>query len=223
MKIIAKFISIIFHPLIITTYVLILLMAFNPYIFGAQQEKERVILVLLVFFSTFLIPGIAVALMKFIGLVDSFDMPDAKQRIMPYIACGIFYLWMFINIVHNPDIPFIFSAFVLGATVALFIAFIINIFSKISLHAVGAGGLVGIVVLILASNYSSGMLIDFPLFGTYELNVAAILMIVLILAGLIGTARLILKAHELKDIFSGFFLGFCTQFLAFIILFQWLN
>jgi membrane-associated phospholipid phosphatase len=223
MKIIAKFISIIFHPLIITTYVLILLMAFNPYVFGAQQAKARMVLVLLVFFSTFLIPGIAVALMKFIGLVDSFEMEDSKQRILPYIACGIFYLWMFVNIVHNPDIPFIFSAFILGATAALFIAFIINIFSKISLHAIGAGGLVGIVVLILASRFASGMLVDVPLLGTYELNVLAVLMIVLILAGLIGSARLILKAHEPKDIFGGFFLGFCTQFLAFIILFQWLN
>lgn len=223
MKIIAKFISVIFHPLLITTYVLILLMAFNPYVFGAQQPQAKVILILLVFISTFVIPAIAVLLMKLIGLVDSFEMKDAKQRIIPYIACGIFYLWMFINIVNNPDIPFIFSSFVLGATSALFLAFIINIFSKISLHAMGVGGLVSLVILVISTQFSNSLMVDVPLFGAYEINVSAVLMIVLILAGIVGSARLILDAHKPKEVFEGYFLGFCTQFLAYTILYQWLN
>ena len=39
----------------------------------------------------------------------------------------------------------------LGATIALFIAFFINIFSKISAHAVGMGGLVAMVLISIIS------------------------------------------------------------------------
>ncbi|MEL6987231.1 MAG: hypothetical protein AAGK97_05325, partial [Bacteroidota bacterium] len=151
-----------------------------------------------------------------------FEMQDSKERILPFIACGIFYLWMFINIVRNPDIPSLFSSFVLGATIALFTAFIINIFSKISLHAIGAGGLIALIVLIQKLNFGQSFRFYFNSMG-FEFNLSAVIAIIIFLAGLIGTSRLILKAHKTEEIFAGYFIGFCTQIIAYIVLSLWMN
>ncbi|MCB0643086.1 MAG: hypothetical protein KDC44_15660, partial [Phaeodactylibacter sp.] len=129
---IAKFISLLFHPLLILTYILVLLLLSNPYLFGVNTIQEEIPLVLLMFFSTVLIPGIAVAMLKLLGLIKSLTMEERNERIGPYIITSIFYLWLFINFYHNSQVPTIFTSFVLGATIALFVVFFINIFAPIS-------------------------------------------------------------------------------------------
>ncbi|MEK7257157.1 MAG: hypothetical protein AAB316_20545, partial [Bacteroidota bacterium] len=144
---VAKFISILFHPLLVLTYMLILLLLVNPYQFGSYSIVEQWKLVLLVFLSTFVMPMFAVVLMRTLNMVKTIELHDRQDRIIPYIITGVFYLWMFINFKHNQLIPKPLTITMLGATIALFIAFFFNNFSKISAHAVGMGGLVGMAVL----------------------------------------------------------------------------
>ncbi len=171
-------------------------------------------LVLLVFLSTFVIPAFAIMMMRFLGLISSIEMEDKQERIGPYIVTGIFYLWMFRNLLDNPDIPTAYKIFVLGATIALFVAFFINNFSKISLHAVGMGGLVA-MVLITTLQYSYGsFLLNTLFFGYIEVSMISLLLMSILLTGIVGTSRLILKAHELQDISGGVLVGFASMLVA---------
>ncbi len=218
LRIAAHILSVVFHPLLILTYMLVLLLLINPYLFGLHHLQGNIPLILLVFSSTFLIPACGVLLMKQLGFIHSLQMKDRMERIGPYIMTGIFYMWMFRNMVSNPTIPTAYSIFVLGSTIALFLAFFINIFTKISAHAIGMGGLLGMVILTMW-NFSYG---DFPVnlgqIGTVQVQMHTLLMVVILLAGMVGTARLILKAHEPKDLYGGYLIGFVTQFLAFVLL-----
>ena len=73
-KFFAHFFSIVFHPLLMLTYMLIILLAVNPYLFGPTITSNKDVWVLILFFSTFLIPAFSVFMMKALGMVDSIDL-----------------------------------------------------------------------------------------------------------------------------------------------------
>lgn len=215
----AKIISVIFHPLLILTYSLVLLLLVNPYIFGVNSIAFQSRLILLIFLSTFMLPAFSVFMMRNLGLVDSLQLKTKQERIGPYIITGVFYLWMFVNFKNNPTIPSAYTIFVLGATIGLFTAFFINIFSKISSHTVGMGGLIGMVIITMLLYSYDSFTVETGVFGTIEMSMNALLMIVIILAGMVGSARLILDAHSNKELYSGFFVGIFSQFIALLYMF----
>lgn len=192
---------------------LILLLMVNPYLFGVNSIEDSKHLIVLVFVSTFFIPAFAVGMMRATGLVKSFQMESRQDRIIPYIMTGIFYMWMFRTILDHPNIPLAYKIFVLGATIGLFVAFFVNLFSKVSAHAVGMGGLVA-MILITTLLFSYGhFIIELP-FGNIDMSMPSLLMIAIILAGIVCTSRLLLNAHNIQDLYGGFIIGFGTQFLA---------
>ena len=130
LRYLAYFFSILFHPLLVLTYMLILLLLVNPYIFGVNSIGASTPLILMIFLSTFFIPTVAVTMMKLLGLISTFEMKDRHERIGPYIITGILYLWIFRNVLENPNIPYPYKVFVLGATLGLFIAFLSTCFPK---------------------------------------------------------------------------------------------
>ena len=215
LRTIAYFFSFFFHPLLILTYMLVILLLVNPYLFGVNNISENKVLIVLVFLSTFFIPAFSVLMMKFLGLIDSLEMKTKNERIGPYIATGIFYLWMFRNLLDNPNIPLAYKIFVLGATIGLFVAFFFNIFTKVSMHALGMGGLVAMTLITMLMFSYDSFTVEIANMGSYDIPIYALFMGVIIIAGMVSTSRLILDAHDLKDIYGGFVIGFGTQFLAF--------
>lgn len=210
----ATLISILFHPLLMVTYMTALLLVINPYQFGVFSIMEQWKLVVLVFMSTFGMPAFAVVLMKSLKMISSYEMPDPKERIGPYIITGVFYLWMFINFKHNPSIPKALTIGMLGATIALFASFFINNFTKVSAHAAGIGGLVGVAAMnYLYFNFDTFTLHLGPA-GLYEISTSFVLILLILLAGVVGSARLLLNAHSPGQLYGGFAVGLLSQFLA---------
>ena len=214
----AHLVSVIFHPILMATYMLILLMWINPFLFGVAEAGGRIDLVVLLLPTSVVIPVICVLLMKPLGFINSYDLKSREERIIPYITTAILYSWLFINIKNQPYFPMAYAVFFLGCLIALFLAFFINIFSKISAHCVGAGGLLGMIILTRA--YYSYETVQINLFGWYErtLSVDVLVIVVLLIAGLIGTSRLVLNAHTRQDIYGGYIIGLSTQLIAFQIL-----
>lgn len=214
-------ISVIFHPLLGPTYMLILLLLINPYLFGVHSIGEQAgkYLLLLIFLYTFFVPALSILVMYFLGMVSSLDMPDKQERIGPYLITGIFYGWVFYNFLKNGQVPTAYTSFMLGTVIALFMAFFVNIFSKISAHAVGMGGLVGMVLISMLFFSYGTFRVTLPWMGVLEISVSMLLLAVVLLAGLVGSSRLILKAHEQMDLYGGYIVGFFAQVVAFRFLF----
>jgi hypothetical protein len=207
----AKFISYLFHPLTMLTYIIAILLLINPYMFGKSDISQGWWLILQVFLTTFAMPAFAVLMMKNLGLVSSIEMEERTDRIIPYITTGLFYLWVFMSVRKNNTFPQIYSVAVLGATIGLFLAFFFNNFTKVSAHATGVGGLLGIMLISMRwFSYS------YFYFGATRMAIPVywLLMGVLLLTGLVCTARLLLKVHEPKDILQGFILGLVGMWAA---------
>ena len=211
MKALSKFISYLFHPLLFPTYGTVLILALNPNMFGYFGEKLHFVWLIIVFALTFMFPAVWILMMKGLGMIESLNMETSKERIIPFVAAGTFYLWttwMFKANVHMkiPANQFIFYMMV-GACISLFAAFLMNIFTKVSLHTLGAGSILGLLLILVK-------------FSTFDIRILFIIAIVL--AGIIGTARLILKAHDEPEIIAGYLIGFTGQFLAFNVISKFL-
>ena len=215
----AHFFSTIGHPLLVPTYALLLLLLINPYAFGVSSagNAKALLLLVYVFTTSALIPGIGIAVMKPLGFVKSLESPDRQDRIGPYIVSGVFYLWLYKNMSSGGQAPPLYTVCVLGATISLFLAFFVNIFTKISAHATGMGGLVG--MLLLTAYVWPGMSLGIPFWGgTLQMSLTFALAVMIILAGLVGSARLVLKAHVPQDLWQGYLVGFSAVWIAHLIL-----
>ncbi|MFN6020785.1 MAG: phosphatase PAP2 family protein [Bacteroidota bacterium] len=212
----ASFISWITHPLLAITYIYILLLLINPFDFGFTKWSDpgAVILFIRIFLTTFFIPAFAVLMLTFIGLAKSIELPEKEDRIAPYIISGIFYLWMFRNLLDNPDIPPSFSRAILGASIGLFLAFFINIFDKISAHTVGIGGILGFILVFLFQHKEAELLFQGRNDAIYLIPLPLIFLFFILLAGLVGSSRLYLKAHQPMQVYGGFIIGIIAQFIA---------
>ena len=207
MKLVARIISVLFHPLLFPTYGTLLILFTNPNLYGYFGERVHIVWLIIIFALTFLFPVVWLVMMKRLEMIESFQLETAKERIVPFIATATFYLWtawMFKPslTMKVPPNQLIFYM-MLGACIAVFIGFFINIFSKVSLHSIAAGSLLGLVLAVVR-------------FSTYDLRL--LVLSAILLAGIIGTARLILNAHSHREVFTGYFIGFTGQFVAFSII-----
>ncbi|MEI6412095.1 MAG: hypothetical protein WCR52_22070 [Bacteroidota bacterium] len=212
---VAKFFSFIGHPMLVLFYMLLLLMAVNPFAFGIRSmaDPKAMVLIISVFAITILIPGIGVAIMKPLGLIKSLQMPDRQDRTGPYIVGGVFYLWLVKNLMSLGSTPPLFVKFAVGTTVCLFLAFFINIFIKVSVHGSGMGGLVTMVLCTIFA-WPDAVLVISALGGTVVINLFVILVAVVILAGLVGVSRLALGAHSPVELALGYLLGCASALIG---------
>lgn len=215
----AQIVSIVFHPLLIIIYLLMILIALNPYLFALQDLHEKTVFFVYTFVNTLIIPVIAIFIMKMLGIVQSLQMQDKKERIGPLIVIGSLYLWMFINFKGNPSVPELFVSFILGSVLAIFLAFFINNFTKLSLHSAGLGGLVTILLIMKFNlEYDSFYINIFNWFGAL-ISVDLLLIVAIIISGIVSSARLYLGAHSSFQIYLGFIVGIITQLIAFNVIF----
>ncbi len=215
MKILAKALSFIFHPLFILVYVLALLMMINPYLFRIQDEKVKVIFFTYTMVSLIVIPVISILILKQLNVIKSFSMKDKMERVGPLIIVGIVYMWLFLNYKNTASVPIIFAAFLLGSVFSVFVSFFINNFTKISLHTVGMGGLTAAVLLMKYKLKYDTLYVNLHFLGQYNVDIYFILLMVVLIAGLIGTVRLYLNAHTTKQVYIGYLIGFLSQIIAF--------
>ncbi len=209
MKSVFVLLSYILHPLFILTYALIILLAIDPFSFGSSTISEQLPLIVICFVYTVLFPLISMMVMKLIGFVDSLEMADRQERIGPLIITIVFYTWMYLNVRHNPGVPESFTVIALGSVFALGLAFLVNVFDKVSLHSVGIGGLVGFVALLIFTfDY------EWINFGNHSIQLVTFLIALVLVAGAVGTSRLFLDAHKPPQIYGGLVIGVLGQLAA---------
>lgn len=203
LQVLATIVSYVFHPIFMPTIMAMALYFFSPVSFSgidAHTLKYRLISIVMI---TILFPLFSVVLMKALGFIKSIHMRDPRDRIIPLIATMIFYFWAQQVFSHLKDTPFVLKVLMLGCFWGIIVLFMVNIFLKVSMHTMAAGGMIGIILVLL---YTSNVNLMTPLFAA------------LIIAGLVGTARLILNEHRPGEIWLGYFLGIAVQLGAWLYL-----
>ena len=186
----SKIISVIFHPIFMPLIALKLTLFLVPSIGFALNTYIRFIVGIVVI-STIVFPLISILFFIKTGSVKSLEMSSHKERFPPLIYSALFMFggYQFVNsaLTFTP----ILKAEFLGAIVIVSLAAFISKFWKISLHMLGIGGLVGVLIGL---NFLYGGLSQF-------------VVISILLSGILGVSRINEKAHNHLQIYIGFILG----------------
>ena len=91
MKIAAKVISIIFHPLLVGVYMAYYVIYINPYYFQYSTPLNNLFQFMTVANNNFVVPTLVVLLLKGLGFNASIYLRTQNERIVPYMACIIFF------------------------------------------------------------------------------------------------------------------------------------
>ena len=196
---IAKIISVLFHPLFVPIYFVWFLLFIHPLAFIGFSSVQKFQTLVIVGINLTIFPLVSVLLLKALGFIESIYLKTQKDRIIPYIACGIFFFWAFTVFKEQTKYPIVLVVFILGIFLASSAALLANIYFKVSMHAIGMGGLLGIFAVLLYNN---------------NLSMAWPLALVLIISGMVCTARLLLNTHTPKDIYVGLLIGISCQIAA---------
>lgn len=189
---IARFISIILHPMFTISWAMLVMLNLNAYFVSIIPDKLRWTIIALVFANTTLIPGILVWLMARKDIISSLDMPIKKERTIPYLVFAIFYASTYF-LMKNIGLPNLYYLFIIGGLASIIAATIINLYWKISIHMIGIGGLTaGFLVLMYRSLISEPILI----------------IVLILLSGLVGFARLQSNSHSPAQVYTGYLTGF---------------
>lgn len=196
----AKLISYLFHPLFMPLIAMAL--AFNsPTSLNHFTHPEvKWGTYKLMFLLTIAMPLLSILILKQSRMITSLEMKTREERIVPFLVQLFYFLLTYFLIKHFTTVfifpPVLYAAFS-GAILALAIVLLVTFKWKISVHMAGIGGLVGVVLGL----------------GEVEsFNAFIMLSAVLIAAGLTGTSRLILGAHDSKQLYAGFLVGLACEY-----------
>ncbi|GAA4430859.1 hypothetical protein GCM10023091_00710 [Ravibacter arvi] len=196
---VAKFLSYLFHPLLMPTFLLGLLLGLAPVDAGIDFYPPKLILVLLlmVFVYTFLLPSLCVYAMVQLKMVKDLTLQHRQERRYPflitlatYLAATYFFGWRFNQISELAPLMRV----VLGSiTISIAAVLLISNFWQISAHMTGLGGVTGTVLMAIIK------------FGTPSLFPA--LLASVLISGWVAASRLQLNAHNMSEVLAGFLLG----------------
>ena len=198
----ARFFSTVLSPLLMPALGVFLVLWTSVLCYLPTGTRTAVLAV--VFGITAILPMIAIALMHNFGLITDKRLVERKERMYPFAFTFLCYVVaeIYIRHIHSPEW---FYAFMLGAALAALVTLIVTFFWKISAHMAGIGGIVALLYQIHLQGLGA--------FSTFGLLCATIL-----LAGCLGTSRLILGRHNLLQVLAGFVNGFtCVTIMMMLI------
>ena len=199
LRIPAMLLSYVFHPIFIPIYCIAFLVMVHPTYFSGFSMQQKKFTIVIASLNLVFFPLMAILLLKAVGFIQSIFLHTQKDRIIPYMAYGIFSFWAYTVFKGQPIYPPIIASFILGIFLAGSGGLIANIYFKISMHALGAGGFTGLFLII---SFGNSMAMIWPL------------ALAICISGMVCTARMLLNSHTEKEIYTGFLLGILAQLVA---------
>jgi hypothetical protein len=199
----AKIVSYVLHPLFIPFYFFYFLVQVFPYEFAGITTWQLNMKAFSVFWLTAFFPAFAVFLLWRLGFSKGIFLRTQKERIIPYFISMFFYWWMFYLSRNFTDQPKALKFFYFGIFVATIFGVVINNFIKISLHSIAMGGV--LAAIILTAFY-------------YQTNLGIYIIATIVLAGIVGSSRLLVSDHTTTELYSGYIVGITAQLIAYSIL-----
>lgn len=195
----ANLISYLFHPLFIPIFLIYWLIFLHPTAFLGFSEGQKWQTLTISIVNLLVFPLFSTLLLKALGFVSSIKLKTQKDRIIPLIASGIFFFWCYLVFKEQIEYPRMLVVLIFGMFLSSSAALLANIYLKVSIHAMGVGGLLGFMLWLA---------------WTGQVMLAGPLMVVFILAGMVISARLALQAHKPIDVVVGCLLGLIAQWVS---------
>lgn len=199
LRLMAQLVSYLLHPVFVPVYVVLFLLFEHPFHFLGYSLFQKTIIAIQAFAMYTFFPLVTVGLLKALGFVRSFQLHDRKDRIIPLIACGIWYFWIWYVWRNMPDQSPAAVTLALGIWLSASLGLLMNSYMKVSLHALSVGAALCFILLLSLQETLH--------YGTW-------LSITLLLTGLVCSARLAISDHRPLEVYGGLMAGAACMVVA---------
>jgi membrane-associated phospholipid phosphatase len=131
-------------------------------------------------------------------------MDNREERIVPFLFTGLVYLGVTYLMLYTLKMNAIIVMLMAGITLTVILVSFVTLFWKISAHAAAISGVI-VLLFFLNQEYAEGQFYNFIL-G------------LIIVAGILCSARLYLNSHSPLQVMGGTLLGISTAVFSFYIL-----
>ena len=196
----ARIISMPFTPFYLPMVGLAALFSFSYLNIFPWSYKIEVLIMAYLF--TILLPTVMIHIYRRYQGWNLIELGHRERRMIPYIISILCYFTC-IYLMEHLHMPHFMGSIVVAALMVQIVCALINVWWKISTHTAAIGGMGG--ALFAFAEY-------------LNFNPVWWLCIVFLVAGIVGTCRMILRQHSLPQVVAGFWVGFVCAAMAILFL-----
>ena len=192
---VARITSIVFTPFSIPFLAFLVLFLFSY--LRIMPILYKGIVLGIVYCFTILTPTITIFLFRKINGFARQELSERKKRYVPILLTIISYVFCLL-MMRKLNIPWYMNGIIFVSLVISIICILVNLKWKLSEHMAGMGGIIGGLVSFSA---------------LFSYNPVVWLCLFILIAGILGSARIVLGHHTLGEVLSGFVVGLVCSFL----------
>lgn len=186
----AKIASVVFHPLLMPLYGMLIIFS-APTLLGYLPFPVKRLLVLIILINNVILPASLLPFFKYRQVITSWSIDIRSERIIPLLITTLLYASTS-YIIHRLPVPVFIKSFILAAFILSLVVTVITFWWKISLHSVGAGALIGLVLVLSFRMYT-------PLVWYLVSSIVT--------GGILLSSRLSLNIHSPWQVWAGLLTG----------------
>lgn len=195
----AQVVSMLFSPFHMPVMAFIVLLLFSYLSLTPFLYKAYVLA--LVYIFTILLPRLSIFVYRKLNGWSRLHLGRRTNRYVPYLLSITSYATL-LYMMHRANMPRFTLGIITGALAIQIGCAILNNWVKVSTHAAAAGGVIG---ALLAFSY------------IFNFDPTGWLCLAILLCGLVGTARLMLRQHQLLDVGIGTIVGLLCGVLCILL------
>ena len=192
---VARITSIVFTPFSIPFLAFLVLFLFSY--LRIMPILYKGIVLGIVYCFTILTPTITIFLFRKINGFARQELSERKKRYVPILLTIISYVFCLL-MMRKLNIPWYMTGIIFVSLVISIICILVNLKWKLSEHMAGMGGIIGGLVSFSA---------------LFSYNPVVWLCLFILIAGILGSARIVLGHHTLGEVLSGFVVGLVCSIL----------
>ena len=162
----------------------------------------KIQVLLMVYVFTIMLPTLLIHVYRRYQGWNLIELGHREKRMIPYVLSIISYFTC-VYVMERLHMPHFMGSIIVAALAVQIVCALINVWWKISTHTAAIGGVAG---ALFAFSYYLGF------------NPVWWLSLVIIVAGMVGSSRMILRQHSLSQVVGGFAVGFICATLAILFL-----
>ncbi len=190
----AKLVSTVLSPLLTPSYGMFLAINISPKVLDGTGQRAWLLVIFLGI--TCMLPMATIAVLHNFNIVKDKRMTRRRERLIPYLTAAAYYGIAVWYLMYNHE-PQWLAMYVAGGGLACLVSAIVNLRWKISAHMAGIGGVLAFLWQLDAMELS----VISPVWMTFFICTT------IMLCGVLGSARMLLKRHDFLQVLAGFVNG----------------
>lgn len=197
----AEVLSVIFHPLFIPLYGLLIIYS-SPTLLSFIPSQLKRLIFILVLTNNVILPLALAAILYARGAITTFNARDRNERVI-LLSFALMMYTLTAYLLLRMEVPNLFRAYFISIAVVTLITLLITTLYRISLHAAGIGGLLVLIVTMIL---------------LYDITTVWQLVAVSITGGAVMSSRIYLDDHTPAEVWTGLAAGAGVMALSLYIL-----